>query len=74
MTQKEEVDRFFAGYSERDKELVEFRQEYHYALKKGKTTTALEIAAIAITDSLTLKEIERDIERIMKKEFPEISN
>jgi len=61
-------------YSARSREWVESYPEYQFALKRGKITKALEIAAVILSDMFKSHERKRDIDRIMKKEFPEISN
>jgi hypothetical protein len=74
MTPEEEIERFFASYHEGARTRVEGRWQYKYALKHGKITTALEIAAVMLSDYWDRKEEQRNITRIFKKEFPEVEN
>jgi hypothetical protein len=74
MKPEEEIERFFSRYSIEDRKYIERSSEYRLAIKRGKTVTALEIASVLLSNSLHPREQDRDIRRIFKKEFPEISN
>ena len=66
-----EIERFFALYSAKQRKWVEISSEYQIAVKRGKTITALEIAAV-IVSSQDPGQCRRDVRLIFKKEFPEI--
>lgn len=73
MKPDEEIERFFLKYSIEGRKYVERSWEYQFAIKRGKTITALEIASVLLSN-LHPREQDRDIGRIFKKEFPETSN
>jgi hypothetical protein len=74
MISEAEIERFFAAHSIKQRKWVERSSEYQFALKRGKTVTALEIASVVISylDSGDYNQMRYDIKRILKKEFPEI--
>jgi hypothetical protein len=74
MKPNNELERFFSAYPPHFRKRAENSSEYQYAIEKGKITTALEIASVIMSDSPDYYEKKRDIQRILKKEFPEISN
>jgi hypothetical protein len=73
MKPEDEIERFFSAYPEHLRKNVERSWEYQLALKNGKITTALEIAAVMVTGQ-SHSEIKQGAAIIFKKEFPEISN
>jgi len=72
MISEAEIERFFAVYPDKLRKRVERSSEYQFALKRGKTVTALEIASVVISyfDSGDYNQMRYDITRILKKEFP----
>ena len=69
-----EIEKFFSAYRNEERKWVEDSPEYQLAIKRGKITTALEIASVLIAyfDSGNHSQKKKDIKRIFKKEFPEI--
>src|ERR1700685_3042259 len=69
-----EIGRFFAAYSDKQRKWVERSSEYQFALKHGKTVTALKIASVVISylDSGDYNQMKYDIKQILKREFPKI--
>lgn len=74
MKPDEEIEQFFSKYSIEDRKYVERSSEYQFAINRGKNITALEIASVLLSYEMHPREQDRDIRRIFKKEFPEISN
>ena len=73
MTPEEDLERFFKDVSAKDREWVESWWEYQLALSRGKPETALEIACVLLLGKGPTREYIREINIILHKTFPELS-
>jgi hypothetical protein len=68
--QELEIERFFKGYSAKARKLVEDCKEYQMALRAGKVTMALEIAAVEVLGELYGARKEQ-FKKILRPYFPD---
>ncbi|SPE54957.1 hypothetical protein SBV1_200012 [Verrucomicrobia bacterium] len=62
------LESFFKGFSQHERQYVETWSEYQNAIKRGEINTAIEVASIILLNNLGY----RETKAILRKHFPDL--